>query len=62
MKKLIRKFIIDDFDNVELKTFIEMILEKVLKRLSIEYHDLKIVFNRAKINNLSSHRLYNHKI
>jgi len=34
----------------------------MLKKLLIEYHDLKTIFDRIKINDFSSYRLYNHKI
>ncbi len=38
------------------------ILEKVKVKLSLEYHDYLNVFDRAMMNQLSSHRFYNHKI
>ncbi len=37
-------------------------LEKIKVKLSLEYHDYLDVFNRAMINQLSSHRFYDHKI
>lgn len=39
-----------------------MTLEEVLKRLLVEYHDLKAAFDRAQANNLPPHRPYDHKI
>jgi len=38
------------------------ILEKVKVKLFLEYHDYLEVFNRAMIDQLSSHRFYDHKI
>jgi len=38
------------------------ILEKVKVKLFLEYHDYLDVFNRAMIDQLSSHRFYDHKI
>ncbi len=37
-------------------------LEQVKVKLSSEYYDYLNVFDRAMINQLSSHRLYDHKI
>ncbi len=37
-------------------------LEKVKVKLFLEYHDYLDVFNRAMIDQLSSHRFYDHKI
>ena len=34
----------------------------MLKKLSIEYYDLKTIFDRIKINDLLFYCLYNHKI
>jgi len=62
IEELVRKLIIVDLDCVELKALIKITLEKVLKKLSIKYHDLKAAFDRVKVNDLSSHRLYDHKI
>jgi len=38
------------------------ILEKVKVKLSLEYHDYLNVFDRAMMNQLSSHHFYDHKI
>ena len=38
------------------------ILEQVKIKLLSEYHDYLDVFNRTMINQLSSHRFYDHKI
>jgi len=62
IEKLVRKLIIVDFDCVELKALIKIILEKILKKLSIIYHDLKVAFDRVKINDFLFYRLYDHKI
>jgi len=62
IEELIRRLIIVDLDCVELKAFIEITLEKILKKLSIKYHDLKVAFDQIKINDLLSYRLYDHKI
>jgi len=40
----------------------EKILKEVKAKLSSKYHDYLDVFDRAMIDQLSSHRLYNHKI
>ena len=37
-------------------------LEQIKVKLLFEYHDYLDIFNRAMINQLSSHRFYNHKI
>jgi len=37
-------------------------LEQIKVKLLFEYHDYLDIFNRAIINQLSSHRFYNHKI
>ncbi len=37
-------------------------LEKIKVKLSLEYHDYLDVFDRAMIDQLSSHRFYDHKI
>ncbi len=37
-------------------------LEKIKVKLFLEYHDYLDVFNRTMINQLSSHRFYDHKI
>ena len=37
-------------------------LQNIKKKLSFEYHDYLDVFNRAQINQLSSHRDNDHKI
>ncbi len=37
-------------------------LEKIKVKLSLEYHDYLNVFDRAMIDQLSSHRFYDHKI
>ena len=34
----------------------------VLSKLSFKYYDFQIVFNRSKVDELSSHRLYDYKI
>jgi len=62
IEKLVRKLIIVDLDCVELKTLIKIILEKIFKKLSIKYYDLKVAFDRVKINNFSFYRFYDHKI
>lgn len=61
-EELVRRITINDSNCVELKALIEITLEEVLKRLSIEYHDLKAAFDRAKANDLPPHRPYDHKI
>ncbi len=37
-------------------------LEKIKVKLLFKYHDYLDVFDRAMINQLSSHRFYDHKI
>jgi len=40
----------------------EEILKEVKAKLSLKYHDYLDVFDRAMTDQLSSHRLYDHKI
>jgi len=50
-------------ENVNLQELsYEEILKEVKAKLSLKYHDYLNVFDRAMIDQLSSHRFYNHKI
>ncbi len=51
------------FEDVNLQELShEKILKKVKAKLSLKYHDYLDVFNWAMTDQLSSHRLYDHKI
>ena len=46
----------------ELNALTKLTMNQVLEKLLKEFHDLKKTFDRSKIFQLSSHRLYDHKI
>ena len=51
-----------EFKLLKLNELSELIMNEILVKLSAEYYDLKNVFDQVKVNELSSHRLYDHKI
>ena len=46
----------------KLNALTKLTMDQVFEKLFKEFHDLKKVFNRSKIFQFSSHRLYDHKI
>ena len=46
----------------ELNALTKLTMDQVLEKLFKEFHDLKKAFDRSKVFQLSSHRLYDHKI
>ena len=46
----------------EFNTLTKLTMNQVLEKLFKEFHDLKEAFDRSKIFQLSSHKLYDHKI
>ena len=47
---------------LKLNALTKLTMNQVLEKLLKEFHDLKEIFDRSKIFQLSSHKLYDHKI
>ena len=47
---------------LKLNALTKLMMNQVLKKLLKEFHDLKEIFNRSKVFQLSSHKSYDHKI
>ena len=50
------------FKSLKLNKLSELIMNEILIKLLTKYHDLKNVFDQIKVNELLSHRFYDHKI
>ena len=47
---------------MKIKALTELTTEQVLEKLSTKFCDLKTTFDKSKVNELSPHHLYDHKI